>query len=153
MRQTLKIPNQLGNFTLAFPSRNESYRLVSLHALFTNLGLVNAKSLVLVIIDGDGNSIYEFQTILVSPAFTGSFTWCAAAVDVAISGNFVSGQFVTVPIPNDVWIQPNWRVVLLPLPAAEATDQTNGILLQTESYERPKKTVAPRDIEAQDSPP
>ena len=133
-RQTITFPDRVGD-TVLVPKRNESFRIVSVFAIFTPA--TATKQLLLQILDGASNQIIVYPTIPLPIALTYQITFADAPVDSATANNvFLQSQnnyYFSVPISDELWIQPQWQVKLTPS-VLNAGDTLTSINVLTESF-------------------
>jgi len=137
-RQTQIFPAQASSVT--FPTSNESWRIVSCFARITSTD-ATAKQLQLTLEDGGGNIIAQWSApLLALNTLLLGVTFSAAGIDSSqqLLTPIVTGSSFNVPIPDDVWIQPQW-LLSIGLAPANAGDALTEVALQTETYDRPAK--------------
>lgn len=146
-----------GTGTFVLPKSNESYRIHTLTANFATANAVNPQA-ALLILDGAGNLIAGFATLALQFGTGYNVTFAAVSADYSMWGTATpvqqGGQFCC-EIPNDLWIQPQWDVVVQFTPN-DATDDISQIVLVTDRYtapKTPKNSLKSRPTPEQDAPP
>ena len=144
MRTAQPFPNLgPGTSQVTFPKRNDSYRVVSVTATITRGAPVLGQQVLLAIIDGAGNAIASWPSIIMPGAgFVESLTWsnAGAGTAVAISAP-ISGQVGHVEIAPDVWVLPQWTLQLSINPN-DGADNITAVVLQADTGARSKKQIA-----------
>ncbi len=135
MRHTQPFPDlAVGVSSFTLPRRSESWRIVSMRATIQAGTAATQAQVALTLSDGAGNTICHFVSgNLPLAAYPLTITWAPAnsAFDVSLVGS--PALLINVPIPDDLWVQPNWNVTLLISPNA-AADRISNMLTQIEYF-------------------
>jgi hypothetical protein len=134
--------------SISFAKRNESWRIVTLTANMLSANATTSQAL-LTVQDGAGNLIMGFATPAIS---FGNNSWNITFATVSNGIPPIGGAFSTPPaggqlnveIPGDLWIQPQWTVVLLFSPN-DASDAITQVVLQSETFTSAKKVAKPAE--------
>jgi hypothetical protein len=148
--------NPAAGGTLTLPKENEAYRLYSVAANYT---VTNAPQQPrLFILDGGGNTIHRFDGYGNAIGVSGLAQWVAGdwQVDmvnlaVAVGAGTPPGDYI-IGIPADLWIQPQWSVVLAQTVWAIG-DVFGPFVATTDRLVREKKSVARRGPQPQATGP
>ena len=114
--------------------------------------VVNSPQALIGILDGAGNTIGCIASPVLNPGTNYTVTFAAAAVDSSTMVTAVSGSCLTVGIPADLWIQPQWRVDLQIQPS-DALNTLSNASVTLDTPDPPKKEVAPAKPTGQTSLP
>jgi len=133
VRQAQPISFPPGVQTIALPQRQTSWRVVGLAVTWATSAVAGSRWMVLNLQDGAGN-------------FINTWTGAAFAANASVTTNFTPVGFNANPagfheiagIPDDLWVQTNWRIAAS-ISNAQAGDSLTTVNLTLEWF-NPKAT-------------
>ena len=151
VRSVQNYPSAESQIILA--KRPESYRIISLFVSATTASVLGNAQCLLSVVDGAGNSLMTFGSPPLVNAIQSNFTFSAADVDTTTSVGVggVAGGFIMVPLPEELWVQPQWQVQILISPNT-AGDVLANANMQIEMFTREKSVASARPTGEDSSP-
>lgn len=137
VRLTQAFPNFGGGTALPqLPSRRKDYRLISLFMTVTTGAPVANRVPIILVNDGVNGFIMTFAGLTI-PASKVVLVTFAEGLHLNESDATGPTNVMTIPIPPDVWVRPQWSVLWGLAGGGDATDSIGQTNWQTESVDEP----------------